>query len=109
MREFAKQPNCPATVVLAAFNDDALSVLARQSVAAHLSACEFCAAEAQLLAQATPARSAAQDAPALASHDASSSATQDAWACAPPVPLALRLLAQTLLAGVAAADAQRAA
>lgn len=83
MRPFAKQANCPAPQLLCHYHDGTLSVLARQSIEAHLAACDFCAAAAALLAT--------QRQPTTAHVEA-----------APPVPLALRLLAQTLLPNAAA-------
>ena len=78
MRPFAKQTNCPAAKTLLDYNEGALPVLAQQSVAAHLNGCEFCAAEAALLErQRTQVETSAS--------------------VAPPVPLAVRLLAQALL------------
>ena len=83
MRQFTKQAACPTAVTLSAYNRGTLNVLARQGVAAHLARCEFCVAECALLARHDElAVSAPPDA-----HDA----------CSPPVPLAVRLLAQTLL------------
>lgn len=78
MRQFTKQTGCPAAATLVAYQDGALSVLARQATAAHLTNCEFCAAEAQLLG--------AHRAPAAAD------------AATPPVPFALLALAESALA-----------
>ncbi|HYX40960.1 MAG TPA: hypothetical protein VE821_04645 [Pyrinomonadaceae bacterium] len=88
MRPFAKQSNCPATKTLLDYSDDALPVLVRQSIEAHLTNCEFCAAEVELLDRHRPQTAAPTDA-------------------APPVPLAVRLLAQTLLPGASTQGAQR--
>jgi hypothetical protein len=98
MRKFAKQANCPAAAVLMQFNAGALPVLTRQSVARHLATCDFCAAEAHLLAHYV--------APAA---DASQPAATETTIPAPPVPLAVRLLAQTLLAPAPARSTRRAA
>jgi anti-sigma factor RsiW len=87
MRPFAKQSNCPTAATLVAYCDDALAVLVRQSVAAHLPGCEFCAAEVALLARHRPQ---------VEAHVQT----------APPVPLAVRLLAETLLTGVLKQSAQ---
>jgi len=88
MRPFAKQPNCPTAETLIAYSADALAVLVRQSVAAHLTSCEFCAVEVELLARHRP-------------HEAASASNT------PPMPLAVRLLAQTLLPGALKQSQQR--
>jgi hypothetical protein len=80
MRQFTKQSGCPAAQTLVAYQADALSVLARQAVSTHLLSCEFCAAEAQLLATHEP-QTAAEPAP-------------------PPVPFALLALAESMLGGI---------
>ncbi|HEX8069575.1 MAG TPA: hypothetical protein VF546_06470 [Pyrinomonadaceae bacterium] len=95
MRKFAKQADCPAAAVLTQFNLGALPALTRQSVARHLATCDFCAAEARLLAR-----------------HAAAAAGVTTTTVAPPVPLAVRLLAQTLLeqgAARAATSTRRAA
>jgi hypothetical protein len=93
MPRFAKQPGCPASAALQAYGADTLSFLARAGIAAHLAACEFCGAELSLLTK--PAR--AVERPEVEPPP-------------PAMPLALRLFAQSALAGVAAsAEARRAA
>jgi hypothetical protein len=84
MRQFTKQSGCPAATTLVAYQADALPVLARQAVSTHLSNCEFCAAEAQLLAAHDPQQSA-ETAP-------------------PPVPFALLALAESMLGGIPRAE-----
>ncbi|HEX8181036.1 MAG TPA: hypothetical protein VF525_15925 [Pyrinomonadaceae bacterium] len=84
MRQFTKQPGCPAAATLVAYHEDALPVLSRQAVGAHLSNCEFCAAEAQLLGRA-------DQQPA-------------AEFVAPPMPFALRALAESMLGGIPRTD-----
>jgi hypothetical protein len=80
MTRFAKKESCPSSHTLEAFAADALAPLARRATQAHLRACDFCRAETSLLA-----RSVARD---------------DETTDAPPVPLALRLFAETRLAEV---------
>jgi hypothetical protein len=80
MRQFTKQSGCPAAQTLVAYQANALPVLARQAVSTHLSNCEFCAAEAQLLAAHGP-QTPAEIAP-------------------PPVPFALLALAESMLGGI---------
>ena len=87
-------PNALAelTPMLAAYQQDTLPLLAQQATKAHLRTCDFCGAELQLLA-----RAAAQAIPPVTT---------------PPLPLALRLYAETLLAaqaGQARTQARRAA
>lgn len=93
MSSFAKQTGCPSSATLSAYGAMSLSFLARRSVAEHLAACEFCGAELSLLL--------AQDAPAVETLDAH-------VAVAPPMPLALRVLAESILSEMHAAPvAQR--
>ncbi|MFL6209221.1 MAG: hypothetical protein ACJ74W_10250 [Pyrinomonadaceae bacterium] len=87
MRQFIKQSGCPTAQTLVAYQADALPILARQAVSAHLLSCEFCAAEAQLLAAHTPQPSA-ETAP-------------------PPVPFALLALAESMLGGIPRAEDRR--
>jgi hypothetical protein len=92
MIRFAKQENCPASDALEAYRADALAVAPRRRVASHLRACDFCGAELRLLARAAE--------------------TEVSTADAPPVPLALRLFAESRLAealAVAALKSLRAA
>jgi hypothetical protein len=78
MTHFSKQSNCPLSETLLAYRQDALPLLAQQATTAHLKACDFCGAELQLLARA--AHVAIPPAPT------------------PPMPLALRLYAESQLA-----------
>lgn len=87
MPRFAKQPHCPASAVLVAYAAGTLSFLARENVTGHLAACEFCGAESSLLSRRAPA----------------SSETTESRDDAPPMPLALRLLAESRLADMHAA------
>ncbi|HLL71424.1 MAG TPA: hypothetical protein VK363_08325 [Pyrinomonadaceae bacterium] len=87
MPRFAKQPDCPASAALAAYAAGTLSFLARECVAEHLAACEFCDAELPLLSRHAPVATETTK-----PHDD-----------APPVPLALRLLAESALADMHAA------
>ncbi|HEX8456173.1 MAG TPA: hypothetical protein VF656_02530 [Pyrinomonadaceae bacterium] len=96
MPRFAKQSDCPASATL----DDAaagrLSFLARPAIAAHLAACEFCAAELALLARSATTATAATA--TSGTHEAESSR-------AAMLPLALRLFAESALAEMNAAAA----
>lgn len=87
MPRFAKQPNCLASDALASFAAGLLSPLAQQGAGIHLRACDFCAAEVRLHERA--------------SRDAVTAATADE-SDAPPVPLALRVFAESRLADIAA-------
>lgn len=49
--EFRKQKTCPSAEVLLLYKDARLAATRRQSVAAHLAACDFCGAELQLLSR----------------------------------------------------------
>lgn len=89
MPRFEKQVSCTPSQTLAALRAGALSPLARQSAELHARSCDFCAAELQLLAASAPAEEFTTPEP-------------------PPVPLALRLFAETMLAAPAAV-ARRAA
>jgi hypothetical protein len=91
MSSFAKQPGCPSSAVLSAYGLGSLSFLARRGVAEHLGACEFCGAELSLLL--------APHAPALVPPDAHNAAVTTA----PPMPLALRTLAESVLSEMHAA------
>jgi hypothetical protein len=82
MTGFTKTANCPAAETLDAYSADALSFAARRAVASHLRACEFCGAELRLLARNVETEVVTDD--------------------APPVPLALRLFAESRLAEGAA-------
>lgn len=78
--EFSKTKACPPSETLLLYGEGRLTTGRRRAVFAHLAACDFCGAEAQLLARhprtCWPARPA-----------------QDA-----PLPAALRRLAEDLLA-----------
>jgi hypothetical protein len=87
MIRFAKQENCPASGTLEAYRADALSDAVRRGVAAHLRVCDFCGAELRLLARAAIVEVKIGD--------------------APPVPLALRLFAESRLAEAAALGARK--
>lgn len=86
MTRFAKKETCPSSHTLSDYAADALPPLARRAARAHLRACDFCAAEVSLLAR-----------------DASTQVAADAPA-APPLPLALRLFAESRLAEVNASS-----
>lgn len=92
MPRFAKRPDCPASATLADYAAGTLSFLARTGVAAHLSACEFCGAESSLLSRHAP----------IAAVELTES---DDAAAAPPLPLALRALAESVLADMRAVRA----
>jgi hypothetical protein len=79
MTRFAKKETCPTSRTLEAFMTDALTPLAHHATQAHLRACDFCGAETTLLARS----------------DARDEAMDDA---VPPMPLALRLFAESRLA-----------
>ena len=85
MFSFAKQHGCPTSATLSAYGAGTLSFLARQSVAEHLAACEFCGAELALLSLQ---RAPLADEMPEAAHAAIAT---------PPMPLALRLLAESVL------------
>jgi hypothetical protein len=57
MPRFSKSHDCPSSGVLRAHGAGALSPLVRAGVGAHLSSCDFCGAESQLLARALKAGS----------------------------------------------------
>lgn len=88
MPRFAKRPDCPASAALADYAAGTLSFLARTGVAAHLSVCEFCDAESSLLSRHTPAAE-----------------MTESFTAAPPLPLALRVLAESVLADMRAVHA----
>lgn len=88
MPRFAKQVSCTPSAILAALRAGELSPPARHSAALHVRSCDFCAAELHLLSDA-------------ASPDVVTPAP-------PPLPLALRLFAESKLSE-AAAVARRAA
>ena len=83
---FAPQAACPDQQALAAYHADTLTYLMRERVGVHLRVCDFCGAASQLLAQLPP---------------------QEASPEAVEMPLALRLLAQTLLSPQSRADESR--
>lgn len=85
MSRFAKRAICPSSEILEAYRDDALAPVLVRRVAAHIDDCDFCAAESHLLGMG--AREKSRDA-----QQASD---------APPMPLALRLFAESQLAASA--------
>lgn len=91
MPRFAKQRNCLSSDALASFAAGLLSPLARQGVGPHLRSCDFCAAELSLHERAP--------------GDERAAAATDDEPAAPPMPLALRLFAESHLADIAAASA----
>jgi hypothetical protein len=100
MTSFAKKPLCPSSATISAYTKGTLSFLLHHSVAEHLARCEFCSVESSLW-RAYPAQGMSSEA-----HVA-------AEAGVPPMPLALRLLAERTLyemqPAVAPAAASRAA
>jgi hypothetical protein len=56
--DFRKQRECPASDTLLAYAHRSLPSLRRQSVRLHLSKCDFCGAELQLLSKHPPAQEA---------------------------------------------------
>jgi hypothetical protein len=86
MPRFAKQPDCPADAALADYAAGTLSFLARANVSEHLAACEFCGAELTLLSRHAHAANAVE------------TTKESFFVAAPPMPLALRLLAESVLA-----------
>jgi hypothetical protein len=89
MPRFTKQVGCTPSESLAALRAGKLSPLARRSAELHLGSCDFCAAELRLLGAAPAEAVVAVPEP-------------------PPMPLALRLFAESKLAE-ALAPARRAA
>ena len=85
MPRFTKQADCTSSAALAALAAGTLSPLARLAADPHLRSCDFCAAELRL-----HERAAAQAATPLTPEP-------------PPLPLALRLFAESMLAESAAA------
>ncbi|HLL73965.1 MAG TPA: hypothetical protein VK421_01610 [Pyrinomonadaceae bacterium] len=77
MPRFAKQVSCTPSPTLAALAAGTLPPLARQSAELHARSCDFCAAELQLLGAAAPEVLTPEP---------------------PPLPLALRLFAESKLA-----------
>ncbi len=77
--EFRKTKICPSTQILLLYHEASLPETRRRRVAAHLSACDFCGAEMQLLSKHRPPTA------------------QPASADARPIPAALRRLAEDLL------------
>ncbi len=89
MTPFAKQIDCPTTATISAYSAGTLSFLSRSSIAEHIAACEFCGAESALLSRQAHAADEMLE-PRLA---------------VPPMPLALRLLAESTLSEMHAAQA----
>lgn len=106
MPRFQKQADCTSSAALAAFAAGTLSPLARLAADPHLRACDFCAAELRLHERAAKAQTAT-------THEQSATTTHDLHAATtnepPPMPLALRLFAESKLAESSAAVARRAA
>lgn len=98
MNSFVKQQGCPSSGTLSAYGAGTLSFLARPGVAGHLAACEFCGAELALLSLPRAVANERLEEPP---------SDPSAVTVAPPVPLALRLLAESLLPRTRAADAER--
>ncbi|HEY0100384.1 MAG TPA: hypothetical protein VGB76_15670 [Pyrinomonadaceae bacterium] len=88
MSSFAKQPFCPSSATISAYNAGTLSFLLRRSVAEHLAVCEFCHVVSTLW-RSFPADAAAPEMPDA--HLVASTAA------VPPLPFALRALAENLL------------
>jgi hypothetical protein len=79
MTRFAKRAICPSSEILEAYRDDVLAPVLVRTVEAHIDDCDFCDAESHLLGVAARAQA-------------------DAASDAPPMPLALRLFAESQLA-----------
>lgn len=75
---FRKQLSCPSSGTLLDYQADALNSCDRNWVASHLSVCEFCSAESQLLSEHRPTD---EECPVV------------------EIPLHLRFLAEALLSG----------
>ena len=95
MPRFSKQADCINSAALAAFAAGTLSPLARLAADSHLRACDFCAAELRLHARAATAQTATAHRPATTHQPATTHEP-------PPLPLALRLFAESKLAESAA-------
>ena len=54
MKSFGKQANCPTSEKIFSYIEGGLRPLARQRMARHCTLCDFCGAEAQLLARFRP-------------------------------------------------------
>ncbi len=90
MTRFAKKETCPSSQTLADFATGALSPLARRATETHPRSCDFCAAELRLLA-----RGVAHEERAVESTEVL------------PLPLALRLFAESRLAEINAPSSER--
>lgn len=66
MQSFGKQSNCPTSHAILAYTEGGLRPLARQRIARHCALCDFCGAEAQLLAKFKPSEEDHTPAPTLA-------------------------------------------
>jgi len=75
-QEFIKKSSCPAEIEIVLFLSDALSAARSRLTLRHLRICDFCGAEAELLAHYSPEPEHIE---------------------APPMPTPLRLLAESLL------------
>ena len=104
MPRFTKQPDCTTSAALAAFAAGTLPPLARLTADLHLRACDFCAAELRLHQRAANAETKAS-----ATNAGTTEATAGTINATPPMPLALRLFAESKLAESAAAAVRRAA
>jgi hypothetical protein len=93
MPRFTKQADCTPSAALAALAASTLSPLARLAAEPHLRSCDFCAAELRL-----HKRAAAQNETTTAMMTAM---TTTMTTEPPPVPLALRLFAESKLAEAA--------
>lgn len=91
MPRFTKQADCTSSAALAAFAAGTLSPLARLASDLHLKSCDFCAAELRLHERAA----ANAEATANAGVRETTANTADE---PPPMPLALRLFAESKLA-----------
>ena len=54
MKSFGKHPNCPTSHEILSYVEGTLRPLIRQRIAQHCALCDFCGAEAQLLAKFRP-------------------------------------------------------
>lgn len=95
MPRFTKQADCTSSAALAALAAGTLSPLARLAADRHLRACDFCAAELRLHRRAATAEAKAM----TTNADPTAATTLEP----PPMPLALRLFAESKLAEPAVA------
>lgn len=100
MPRFKKQSDCTSSAALAALAAGTLSPLARLAADSHLRACDFCAAELRLHRRAATALTGV-----TLSAERMAATTDEPAATTPeppPLPLALRLFAESKLAESAA-------